>query len=84
LKLKTSSLVMAGALFGAAVMPAHANNEAMMDLLKVLRDQGTITEQNYELLVNAAKADKEYVEAVKIDADKAKDNASFIKKTILG
>jgi hypothetical protein len=52
----------------------------MMDLLKVLRDQGTITEQNYELLVNAAKADKEYVEAVKIDADKAKDNASFIKK----
>jgi hypothetical protein len=71
---------MAGALFGAAVMPAHANNEAMMDLLKVLRDQGTITEQNYELLVNAAKADKEYVEAVKIDADKAKDNSSILKK----
>jgi hypothetical protein len=52
----------------------------MMDLLKVLRDQGTITEQNYELLVNAAKADKEYVEAVKIDADKAKDNSSILKK----
>lgn len=69
LKLKTTSLLIAGALFGAAVMPAHANNEAMMNLLKVLRDQGTITEQNYELLVNAAKADKEAAEAVKTDVE---------------
>ena len=64
LKLKTSSLLIAGALFGAAVMPAHANNEAMMDLLKVLRDQGTITAENFELLASAAKADKEVVEDV--------------------
>jgi phosphate-selective porin OprO/OprP len=64
LKLKTSSLLIAGALFGAAVMPAQANNEAMMDLLKVLRDQGTITAENYELLTSAAKADKEVVEDV--------------------
>lgn len=64
MKLKTSSLLIAGALFGAAVMPAQANNEAMMDLLKVLRDQGTITAENYELLTSAAKADKEVVEDV--------------------
>ncbi len=64
LKLKTSSLLIAATLFGAAVMPAQANNDAMLDLLKVLRDQGTITAQNYELLANAAKADKESLDAV--------------------
>jgi hypothetical protein len=79
LKIKTSSLVLAGALFGAAVMPAQANNEAMMDLLKVLRDQGTITAENYELLANAAKADKEYVEAVKVNAEKAESNSSILE-----
>lgn len=67
MKLKTSSLLIAGALFGAAVMPAQANNEAMMDLLKVLRDQGTITAANYELLTSAAAADKESAEAIKTD-----------------
>lgn len=70
MKIKTSSLLLAGALFGSAMMPAHANNEAMMDLLKVLRDQGTITAENYELLTSAAKADKESVEAIKMDAEK--------------
>jgi len=80
LKLKTSSLVLAGALLGSAMMPAQANNEAMMDLLKVLRDQGTITAENYELLTNAAKADKESVEAIKMDAAKAESNASILKK----
>ncbi len=71
MKIKTSSLLIAGALLGSAMMPAHANNEAMMDLLKVLRDQGTITAENYELLTSAAKADKESVEAIKMDAEKA-------------
>jgi hypothetical protein len=80
LKFKTSSLLIAGALFGSAVLPAQANNDAMMDLLKVLRDQGTITSQNYDLLANAAKADKEYVEAVKVNADKAETNASSLEK----
>lgn len=71
MKLKTSSLLMASALFGAVAMPAQANNEAMMDLLKVLRDQGTITAQNYDLLANAAKADKESAEAIKTDVANA-------------
>jgi hypothetical protein len=79
LKLKTSSLLIAGALFGAAVLPAQANNDAMTDLLKVLRDQGTITSENYELLSNASKADAEYVESVKISADKAEANESSLK-----
>ena len=59
MKLTTSSLLVAVTLLGAAVMPAQANNDAMLELLKVLRDQGTITEQNYQLLVNAANADKQ-------------------------
>jgi phosphate-selective porin OprO/OprP len=72
LKLKTSSLLIAGALFGSAVLPVQANNDAMMDLLKVLRDQGTITSENYELLTNASKADAEAVEEVKNDLKTAK------------
>jgi phosphate-selective porin OprO/OprP len=56
LKIKSTSLLIAGVLFGAAVMPVHASNDAMMDLLKVLRDRGTITSQDYDLLANAAKA----------------------------
>jgi len=82
LKLKTSSLLIAATLFGAAVMPAQANNDAMLDLLKVLRDQGTITAQNYDLLANAAKADKESLDAVDAKAEKA--GKSNIKVTTKG
>ncbi len=42
-----------------ASAPALAGNEAMLELLKVLRDNGTITRQAYEQLVNAARADEE-------------------------
>jgi len=67
LKLKTTSLLIAGTLFGAAMMPAHANNEAMIDLLKVLRDKGTISADDYNMLKNAAAADKEMAEAEKAE-----------------
>jgi phosphate-selective porin OprO/OprP len=50
---------------GAAVLPAQANNDAMMDLLQVLRDKGTISNEDYQLLTNAAAADKEKSEAEK-------------------
>jgi phosphate-selective porin OprO/OprP len=42
--------------------PAFAVNDAMLDLLKILRDKGSITAAEYEMLVNAAKADGEHVE----------------------
>jgi len=61
LKLKMTSFAVAAALFGASAAPAFAANEAMMDLLKVLKDKGTISAQDYELLTNAAKADEEVV-----------------------
>ena len=57
-------------LFGATLIgamaaistPAMATNEAMLDLLKILHDKGSITTEEYELLQNAAKADGEKVE----------------------
>ncbi|MCX4186357.1 OprO/OprP family phosphate-selective porin [Methylophaga sp. OBS4] len=67
MKLKTTSLLIAGTLFGAAMLPAQANNDAMIDLLKVLRDKGTISAQDYDLLANAAKADKEATEAAQAE-----------------
>ncbi len=70
MKLKPTSLLMASALFGAAAMPAQASNEAMMDLLKVLHQRGTITDADYDLLANAAKADKEAGDAVAMKVDK--------------
>jgi phosphate-selective porin OprO and OprP len=42
--------------------PVYANNEAMLDLLKILVDKGSLTQGEYELLVNAARADGEKVE----------------------
>ena len=39
----------------------------MMELLRILRDKGTLTQNEYELLVNASKADKERVEVIKND-----------------
>lgn len=78
MKIKSTSLLIAGALFGAAVMPAQASNEAMMDLLKVLHQKGTISDTDYELLANAAKADKEAGDHVAMQAEKAtKKTASF-------
>jgi phosphate-selective porin OprO/OprP len=44
-----------------AAAPVHAANDAMMQLLKVLKDKGTLDEATYEALVNAAKADDEHV-----------------------
>jgi phosphate-selective porin OprO/OprP len=70
LKLKTTSLLIAGTLFGAAMLPAQANNEAMADLLKVLRDKGTISAEDYNMLKNAAEADKEKTEAAQAEVKK--------------
>jgi phosphate-selective porin OprO/OprP len=58
------------ALSGAAILgaaaafsgSAAAANDAMMDLLKLLKDKGSLTQDEYELLKAAAKADDEQVE----------------------
>ncbi len=76
MKLKTSALLIAGALMGAAVLPAQANNDAMLDLLKVLRDKGTISAEDYNLLTSAAAADKEASEAQKAEMKKEVEEAT--------
>ncbi|WP_439503190.1 OprO/OprP family phosphate-selective porin [Methylophaga sp.] len=76
MKLKTSAILIAGALFGTATLPAQANNDAMMDLLQVLRDKGTISNDDYKLLTNAAAADKEMAEADKEELKKEVETAT--------
>lgn len=56
--------------------PAFATNDAMLDLLKVLRDKGSITADEYGVLANAANADKEKTEG---DLKEVKDEVQ--KKT---
>ncbi|PCJ00503.1 MAG: hypothetical protein COB14_04380 [Alphaproteobacteria bacterium] len=78
MKLKTTSLLIAATLFGAAVAPAQANNDAMVDLLKVLRDKGTISAQDFDLLTGAAKADKEASEEIANKVAKVEKEATTI------
>lgn len=74
-----TSFAVAAALFGASAAPAFASNEAMMDLLKVLRDKGTISAQDYELLSNAAKADEEVVNDAVNRVAKVEKSSSSLK-----
>ncbi len=41
----------------AVVVPAHATNEALLELFKILRAKGSLTQQEYELLLEVAEAD---------------------------
>lgn len=58
--------------------PAYANG-AMLDLLKILRDKGSITAEEYELLVNAAQADQEKEEGIKQEAKQVAEEAAAEK-----
>ena len=60
--------VAGAAVLGTLAAPAFAASEAMLELLKVLRDQGTIKQEAYEMLRNAALADEEHRAA---DTEKA-------------
>lgn len=51
--------------------PAYAANEAMLDLLKILKDKGSLTQEEYELLVNASRADAEKVEGIEAEVKEA-------------
>ncbi|MGH8248640.1 MAG: hypothetical protein ACREUU_19700, partial [Gammaproteobacteria bacterium] len=57
LKALLGALIVGG--FAALSAPAFAANDAMIDLLKILKDKGSITQEEYDLLVGAAKADDE-------------------------
>lgn len=78
MKLKKSSYLIAGALLGALALPAQAD-DAMLDLLKVLRDKGTISSQDYELLKNAAAADQQAKEDVAKKLEKVEKESVNVK-----
>lgn len=44
--------------------PAFATNDTMLELLRILKDRGSITQEEYELLVNAARTEAEKDDAV--------------------
>ncbi len=55
----------AAAILGMAAAfsgPASAANDAMLDLLKLLKNKGSISQEEYDLLSSAAKADAEQIE----------------------
>lgn len=57
--MKNISLAIGFGLITSLSTSSFAANEALMDLFKILRSKGSLTEQEYELLVNAARADEE-------------------------
>jgi phosphate-selective porin OprO/OprP len=56
----------------------------MLDLLKILRDKGTISAQDYELLVNASKADEEVVADAVNRVAKVEKNTKKLEEAFLG
>ena len=68
--LLTFTATMSGAVFAA--------NDSMIELLKVLRDNGTITEEAFNLLKNSAQADAERTDA-KIE-ETAEEKLASVKK----
>lgn len=65
-----------GMLFSGMTLAA---NDSMVELLKVLRDNGTISAEAYSVLANSAKADQERTDA-KID-EVAEKKVASVKKT---
>jgi len=62
MKLKAKH-VLVFAVMASLMTPSFASNDAMIDLLKVLRDNGTISEDAYSVLANSVKADEEKTQA---------------------
>ncbi len=69
----TSTLVTGGRLFVLSAMltlipPAYAANEALLELFKILRDKGSLSQNEYDILMNAAKAEEEKTEFANLQA----------------
>lgn len=67
-------------MFGAAAMPAFASNDTMLDLLKILRDKGTISADDFNLLANAAKADNEKSEQTQLQVEEVVSSVASAPK----
>lgn len=78
MKLKISYLLLAGALLATVGIPAQANNDAMLNLLKVLRDKGTISASDYDSLLAAAQSDEEQAAEVVEKIDKVAESTTVV------
>lgn len=67
-KYLNSILMLASMLFLS--MPVFAGSDAMLELLKLLKDKGSISAEEYGLLVNTARADEEKSDEVNHDFKK--------------
>lgn len=56
---KRNAALILGALLSVSAAPVFASSDAMLELIKVLRDQGTISQDAYEAIRLAAMADEE-------------------------
>lgn len=73
MKINTGKLL-GGALLGLAAttaVPAYAANDTIKDLIKIMHENGQITDEQYDILLNGAKADEEHAEASKHEIAKA-------------
>lgn len=59
MKKQTIILNILAALYLCIVVPVQAENQALMELLKALQENGTIDEQTYELVKNVAQSETE-------------------------
>ncbi len=66
--------------------PALAANEAMLELFKILRDKGSLTNEEYDMLVNAAREDEDKIKeaANKVNADIEEKTKDLPKVTTKG
>ena len=75
---RIATLAICLSLIAAITSPVYATNDAMMELLKVLHENGTIDDATYGLLKNSAQADEERTTA-KIE-DTAEEKLASVKK----
>ena len=60
--------------------PVYAADDAMQGLLKILRDKGSLTQAEYEMLVNASKTDAEQVASAKEEEIKRIDTTNIVTR----
>ncbi|MGI9229020.1 MAG: OprO/OprP family phosphate-selective porin [Gammaproteobacteria bacterium] len=74
------SLILTAGLMVSAVPAAHASNETMLELLKILRDKGSISDDEYSLLRNTALADEEQQMAKQMKQEKMQTASKSLPK----
>jgi hypothetical protein len=64
--------------------PTFASNEVMLDLLKLLHDKGTLSQDEYELLASAATIEDQIIETSSLTSTQSNNNTVYIKREDAG